>query len=125
VGLVFGREKEDDAPPPARLHERSPDLGVRFELVVVAPHELVPALRIVAEPASKPLAGRDVLEPSVEGEVILPDPAGPEAIDEKATAGPGPGARSVHALRFDAHGMLWCIARASGRRLITAGGPTH
>jgi len=56
------------------------------ELGAVAAAELVPAVRIMAEPSAELGARRDVLDPFVEPGFRLADPARPQAVDEDSCA---------------------------------------
>src|SRR5690606_2289559 len=62
----------------AQLVER---LGLRPQLLAVAGAELGEALRPMAEPAAQPGAGRQLLGPAVDRELLPRDAARPDAVD--------------------------------------------
>src|SRR5581483_3227370 len=58
--------------------------SAQFFLVTLA--ELLPAGRVVAEPAPQLSAGRQLLQPRVQAQVLAPDAARPQAVDQVALA---------------------------------------
>src|SRR5262249_38054051 len=69
-----------------RSEDRLPGFGVRSQLRLIAFSEYAPARGIVAKPLPQRGARRHVPEPAFEGQILLPDAAGPEPIDEKPRA---------------------------------------
>src|SRR5947209_7084881 len=69
------------------LHQRAPRLRPGVEFGGVPAAELLPPLRVVAEPAAQLVAGGDILEPAVEPEPLLVHPARPQPVDEEPAPG--------------------------------------
>ncbi|GBC85558.1 Polyprenol monophosphomannose synthase [bacterium HR11] len=73
-------------PPSSRFQDGAPGLGLGIQFGKVPPTKLLPAGRVVAEPAAEFMARGDVPEPAVETEALLREAPGPQALDEKAHA---------------------------------------
>src|SRR5687767_3733606 len=66
--------------------QRLQGLAVRIEFAAVAALEFAPSLGIVAEPFAQSRARRDLLQPEIDGGLLLREPARPETINEDAAA---------------------------------------
>src|SRR4029077_8557345 len=110
VLLVLRGKKENEAAALRRLAEWSPGLWMAVQLLAVAPDELIPAVGVVPEPAPQRVAGRDVLQPPVDGQVRLADAARPEPVHQEAFPVTDH-VLAVDALHLDGHGGARCRAR--------------
>src|SRR5690606_15518310 len=108
-----------------QLRDGLPLLG---QLGEVAPPELVPVLRIVAERLAQLIARGELLEPAVELERVAAHAARPEPIDEEALPVVG-GGRLIDALHADVVAALGhaaatrCPRGGAAPRARRRGGP--
>src|SRR5262245_20564196 len=78
------RIEQRDRTPRRDLAKGLDGIGIGVELRRVTLAELLPALGAMAEPLAERRAGGDVLEPDRIAELVLADPARPDAIDQDA-----------------------------------------
>ena len=86
VNLVPGRIDEGDRTLAGAAAEILQYLRMPGEFRAVAAAELVPAVRVMAEPGAELGARRDLLDPFVEPGFGLADAAWPQAVDEDSRA---------------------------------------
>ena len=86
VDFVLGRVDERDWAFAGTPMEIPKGFGSTGELQAIAAAELVPALRVVAEPPAQIGGWRDFLDPLVELGLGLSKTARPQAIDEDSSA---------------------------------------
>src|SRR5690606_14074135 len=105
---------------------RAPRVGMPIELAEVAGPELVPLVRIVAEPLPECGAGGNVLQPGGQLQAILREAARPQPFHEEALA---VDRRRLVVDPFESdHGLIPCsafvpyILRATGSRRSVPGG---
>src|SRR4029453_4756705 len=72
--------------PPPGIKQGRQCVLMRSELSTVTPLELVPSRRVVAEPLAELGAGRDVLQPTINLELVLRHAAWPHAGDPEPRA---------------------------------------
>jgi hypothetical protein len=84
-GIVGAVEQRHGAVP-GSIEDRLPSLGTPVELGEVLVLELGPFGRVMRKPFPQAIAGAGFLVPPVQGEISFPDPARPQALDEKALA---------------------------------------
>src|SRR3954453_7219999 len=85
LGVVRAVEERDGARP-IGLRDGSPGIRPGLQFGGVARAELLPAGRVVAEPASELRAWRHLLEPRIEHQCGFADAARPKALYQEARA---------------------------------------
>src|SRR5690606_32145351 len=99
-----------------RLAKPGHRLGIAIQFLAIAPGELFPPRRIVAEPLAQLRRGRDGLQPVVQRGGIALDPARPETIDQHP-----PPIRAAHGL-INAFEVKRAARHLPGSRLPQPGG---
>src|SRR5579875_832357 len=86
MGFVARGIDQGHRAAPAELAQLAQRPGILRDLVAIALAELRPALRVVTEPAPQGRARRDVLEPDIDGGLLLREPARPQPLHQHALA---------------------------------------